>query len=97
MAEVMVRIPQPLRKLTGGIAEVQIAAETVMQLIENLDKKHPGLRERLVDETGNLRKFVNVYLNDEDIRFLNNLNSTIKDGDEVSILPAIAGGSAIKS
>jgi molybdopterin synthase sulfur carrier subunit len=89
---VKVLIPTPLRNLTGNAAEVSVEAATVGALIERLEALHPGLKERLCDSAGKLRRFVNVYLNEEDIRFLQAEATTLKDGDEVSIVPAIAGG-----
>lgn len=88
---ITVRIPTPLRTLTGGADEVAIAGATVREVIDNLEKKHPGLRERLLDDKG-VRRFVNIYANEEDIRFLDNLDTQVKEGDAVSIVPAIAGG-----
>ncbi|HEX4338132.1 MAG TPA: MoaD/ThiS family protein [Polyangiaceae bacterium] len=88
---VTVRIPTPLRTLTGGEEQVQVDGSTVAQLIENLEKSHPGLRDRLLDEKG-VRRFVNIYVGDEDIRFLDGLSTALKGGEEVSIVPAIAGG-----
>ena len=87
-----VRIPTPLRKYTAGAEEVQIAAGNVRELIENLEGSHPGIRERICDDKGAVRRFVNVFVGDEDIRFLDNLDTPVKDADEVSIVPAIAGG-----
>ena len=89
---VTVRIPTPLRKLTGGADEVSVEAGDVGELIENLESQHPGLKERLCDDAGEIRRFVNVYVNDEDVRFLDGRGTALKDGDEVSIVPAIAGG-----
>ncbi len=91
---VNVRIPTPLRKLTGGSDEVTIEASSIGELIDNLEAAHAGLKERLCDEAGEIRRFVNVYVNDEDVRFLDGRNTALKDGDEVSIVPAIAGGRA---
>jgi molybdopterin synthase sulfur carrier subunit len=88
-----VRIPTPLRSLTGGNDEVAADGRTVADLIEDLEKKHPGLRERLLDDKG-VRRFVNIYIGEEDIRFLDGLKTELKSGDTVSIVPAIAGGSA---
>jgi molybdopterin synthase sulfur carrier subunit len=90
---VKVRIPTPLRKLTAekDIVEVN-GTKNVGDLIESLEKSYPGIKERLVDEKGEVRRFINVFINDEDIRFLENKGSALKDGDEVSIVPAIAGG-----
>jgi len=89
---VAVRIPTPLRKLTAGADEVAIEGATIGALIDNLEAAHPGMKERLCDENGEIRRFVNVYLNDEDVRFLEGRNTALKDNDEVSIVPAIAGG-----
>ena len=89
---VTVRIPTPLRKLTGGADEVSVEGATIGVMIDNLEAAHAGLKERLCDENGEIRRFVNVYLNDEDVRFLNGRDTELKDGDEVSIVPAIAGG-----
>src|SRR5260221_12959359 len=87
-----VRIPTPLRKLTNNEEVVEISAGTVGAAISELQQRFPGIKERLVDETGAVRRFVNVYVNEEDIRFLQNQQTALKDGDELSIIPAIAGG-----
>ena len=89
---VKVRIPTPLQKLTNEEEEVTIQASSVKDLITALEKKFPGIKERLCDEAGNVRRFVNIFLNDEDIRFLNKEATSLKEGDVVSIIPAIAGG-----
>ena len=89
---VTVRIPTPLQRLTNGSAEVQCEGTTVSNLLADLEKRHPGIKERICDETGKLRRFVNVFVNEEDIRFLQSDQTPVKDGDEVSIIPAIAGG-----
>ncbi len=89
---VNVRIPTPLRKLTNELDVVEVAAGTVGSAIVELQMKFPGIKDRLMDETGQVRRFVNVYVNEEDIRFLKNQDTPLKDGDEVSIIPAIAGG-----
>jgi len=89
---VLVRIPTPLRAMTKGSGEVQADAETVGGLIQDLDRQFPGLRERLVEESGEVRRFINIYVNQEDIRFLQGSKTAVKQGDEVSIVPAIAGG-----
>ncbi|HWZ87604.1 MAG TPA: MoaD/ThiS family protein [Polyangiaceae bacterium] len=86
-----VRIPTPLRTLTGGEDQVQAAGDTVKDVIETLEQNHPGIRERLLDEKG-VRRFVNIYVGDEDIRFLDGLGTKLKSTDEISIVPAIAGG-----
>jgi molybdopterin synthase sulfur carrier subunit len=88
---VTVRIPTPLRTLTGGADEVPANGGTVAEVIENLEANHPGMKDRLCDDKG-VRRFVNLYANDEDIRFLDNLETALKDGDTLSIVPAIAGG-----
>ncbi len=87
-----VRIPTPLRKLTNDLEVVSAAGANVGELIANLDKAFPGLRERICDEEGNVRRFVNIFVSDEDIRFMQDLATPLKDADEVSIVPAIAGG-----
>jgi MoaD family protein len=88
---ITVRIPTPLRTLTGGADEVTAEGGTVGAVIEDLEKNHPGIKERLLDDKG-VRRFVNIYANDEDIRFLDSLDTELKDGDSVQIVPAIAGG-----
>ena len=89
---VLVRIPTPLRSLTKGNAEIQARGDTIDSLVSDLDRQYPGLKERLLDESGELRRFINIYVNQEDIRFLQAKKTGLKDGDEVSIVPAIAGG-----
>ncbi|HZR45820.1 MAG TPA: ubiquitin-like small modifier protein 1 [Candidatus Manganitrophaceae bacterium] len=89
---IKVRIPTPLRRLTGGQGEVTGEGETISMLIDALDKTYPGLKERLCDEQGELRRFVNIYVNEEDIRFHQGIKTAVKTGDDVSIVPAIAGG-----
>ncbi len=89
---ITVRIPTPLRKLTDGADEVQAEGANVGELIDNLEAAHPGLKERLCDEAGEIRRFVNIYVNDEDVRFLQGKETPLSDGDQVSIVPAIAGG-----
>ncbi len=89
---VKVRIPTPLRKLTNGSDEVLVDGTNVAELIENLEKNYPGLKERICEADGKLRRFVNLYLNDEDIRFKKNMETELKENDELSIIPAIAGG-----
>jgi molybdopterin synthase sulfur carrier subunit len=88
----IVRIPTPLRKLTGGAEEVSAVGKNVGELITELEKQYPGLRERICDESGQVRRFVNIFVKDEDIRFLQNLETPLGEKDEVSIVPAIAGG-----
>lgn len=90
---VTVRIPTPLRTLTGGAAEVSAAGTTVAEVLADLERQHPGVRARLMDEQGNLRRFVNLYLDDEDVRFLKGLETPVPAKADLSIVPAIAGGS----
>ena len=90
---IKVRIPTPLRKLTKEQEVVELdACSNIGQIIDALEKGFPGIKERLCDEKGEVRRFINVYLNDEDIRFLKHRDTPVKTGDEVSIVPAIAGG-----
>ena len=89
---VTVRIPTPLQRLTNGQGEVQAEGATIQALLADLERKFPGIKERLCDETGKLRRVVNVFVNEEDIRFLQGDQTPIKAGDDVSIIPAIAGG-----
>jgi len=89
---IKVRIPTPLRPLTKNQGEVEATAGSIAEMIENLNAAHPGLKDRLCDDKGELRRFVNIYVNEEDIRFLKGKDTSLKDGDEVSIVPAIAGG-----
>lgn len=91
---VTVRIPTPLRSLTGGNEEVAVEeAATVQDVIDRLEAKHAGMKDRLLDEKG-VRKFINIYVGEEDIRFLDGLRTAVKDGEQISIVPAIAGGRA---
>lgn len=87
-----VRIPTPLRKLTNNEEIVEVNASTVGAAITELQRRFPGIKERLLDDQGAVRRFVNVYVNEEDIRFLQNQDTPVKSGDEISIIPAIAGG-----
>ena len=89
---VQVRIPTPLRRFTAGAEEVGATGDTVGTVVDNLEGQFPGIKERLCDEEGRVRRFVNIYVNGDDIRFLNNLETAVKEGDELSIVPAIAGG-----
>ncbi|HHT9104932.1 MAG TPA: MoaD/ThiS family protein [Candidatus Wujingus californicus] len=89
---VSVRIPTPLRTLTKGADEVKVNGNNIKDIIENLEANYKGIKERICDEKGQIRRFINFYLNDEDIRFMDNLNTPVKDGDNISIVPAIAGG-----
>ncbi len=89
---ITVRIPTPLRPMTGGKSEVESTGNSIGELIDQLNDAHPGLKDRICDEQGEIRRFINIYLNEEDIRFLTGKDTPVKDGDEVSIVPAIAGG-----
>ena len=89
---VIVRIPTPLRKFTAGQEQVDIEASTIRGLLDGLESAHPGIRERLCDADGKVRRFVNIFVNGEDIRFASSLDTALKSGDDVSIVPAIAGG-----
>lgn len=87
-----IRIPTPLRKLTNNEELIEVNAATIGEAIAELQTRFPGIKERLVDDNGEVRRFVNVYVNEEDIRFLKNQQTPLNDGDEISIIPAIAGG-----
>tara|TARA_B100001146_G_C15950440_1_gene335326 strand:- start:90 stop:371 length:282 start_codon:yes stop_codon:yes gene_type:complete len=87
-----VKIPTPLRKLTNNKTSVDADGTTVGQIVESLESAYPGMRERLIDDNGDLRHFVNIYLNGEDIRYIDGLKSSVSDNDELSIVPAVAGG-----
>ncbi len=89
---VKVRIPTPLMKLTNNQAEISAEGGTIADILNNLESQFAGIKERICEENGTPRRFINIYLNEEDIRFLDGENTKIKDGDEVSIIPAIAGG-----
>ena len=92
MNGVVVRIPTPLRRITSGQDKVEMDGSNLGELINGLESKFPGFRDRLVDETGELRYFVNIYLNGEDVRYLEGMDTATKNGDEISIVPAVAGG-----
>ncbi|TVS06627.1 MAG: MoaD/ThiS family protein [Cyanobium sp. PLM2.Bin73] len=89
---VQVLIPTPLQKFTNNEASVELEAASVAALVEAMEGKFPGIRARLCDDSGKLRRFLNIYVNSEDIRFLDNESTSLSDGDEVSIVPAVAGG-----
>ncbi len=89
---IVVRIPTPLRKMTNGQAKVEVDSTVLGDLVEKLNSEFPGFKDRLVDEEGELRYFVNIYLNGEDVRFMDGLKTATSDGDEISIVPAVAGG-----
>ncbi len=88
-----VRIPAPLRKLTNDQAVVEVQGKNIQELLASLDKNYPGLKDRICDESGQIRRFVNIFVNGEDIRFKDGPNTSVAEGAEVSIIPAIAGGS----
>lgn len=91
---IKVKIPTQLRETTGGLSELEVSgAATIRELLEKLGADHPQLIERVVDETGDIRKFINVYVGDEDVRFLEGINTPVEDSSVISILPAVAGGS----
>ncbi len=92
MATVSVKIPTPLRKLTGGADRVESHGDNVRDVIDDMESKFPGLKSKLCDEQDRLRRFINLYANQDDIRFLDDLDTRLNDGDELSIIPAIAGG-----
>jgi molybdopterin synthase sulfur carrier subunit len=89
---VTVRIPTPLRRITGGAGEVFAKGKDIAELLGDLERQFPGLRERLVEDSGELRRFINIYVNQEDVRFLSGQETVLKDGDEVSLVPALSGG-----
>ena len=91
---VKVRIPTPLMKLTDNQAEVSAEGGSVSEVINNLENQFNGIKERICDENGSPRRFINIYINEEDIRFLEGEDTVVKDGDEISIIPAIAGGNS---
>ena len=89
---VVVRIPTPLRRMTGGKDKVEVESGNLSAMVDELEGSYPGMRDRLIDEEGELRYFVNIYLNGEDVRFMDGLDTAMSSGDEVSIVPAVAGG-----
>ncbi|MEK7216074.1 MAG: ubiquitin-like small modifier protein 1 [Chloroflexota bacterium] len=89
---IRVRVPTPLRGLASGQDVLSITGENLLQCIDSLENQYPGFRDRLCDESGELRRFVNIYVNGEDVRFLEGITTPLKAGDEVSIVPAVAGG-----
>ena len=91
---VKVRIPPPLQGVTGQRTEVEAEGATLREVLADLEERFPGIASRLYDDDGKLRRFVNLYVNDEDARYLNGEDTTVRDGDQVSIIPAIAGGAA---
>ena len=99
MSGIVIRIPTPLRRVTNGQSkvEVELEAGNLGEIIERMESDYPGFKERLVDEDGELRYFVNIYLNGEDVRFLQGMETSTKTGDELSIVPAVAGGDSTLS
>jgi molybdopterin synthase sulfur carrier subunit len=89
---ITVRVPTTLRPLTGGESEVSVAGSTVGEVLGNLDEAHPGFKDKIFDENGELRRFVNVFVADDDVRFLDGLATAVPDGETLSIIPAVAGG-----
>jgi molybdopterin synthase sulfur carrier subunit len=89
---IMVRIPTPLRRVTNGLDKVSTEGDTLSEIVKSLDSQFPGIKARLCDDQGELRNFVNVYVNGEDVRFMDGLGTETKSGDEISIVPAVAGG-----
>ncbi len=89
---VMVRVPTPLRRLTNNQDKVEVEASTIGEFIDSMESDYPGFKERVMDESGQLRYFVNIYLNGEDVRFLQGVDTATQSGDEISIVPAVAGG-----
>ena len=92
---VKVRIPSPLLKLTNNQSEVTAEGNTIAEVLNNLENQFTGIKERICEENGTPRRFINIYINEEDVRFLEGENTTVKDGDTVSIIPAIAGGTLL--
>jgi molybdopterin synthase sulfur carrier subunit len=92
---ILVRIPTPLRRMTNGEGRVEMESGTLSQLVDQLEASYPGFKARLLNENGELHHFVNIYVNGEDIHFLQGLETSTKSGDEVSIVPAVAGGSPV--
>ena len=90
---ITVRIPTPLQNMTQNKAEVESSGTNIREVIDDLERNFPGIKERICDEKGKIRRFINIYVNEEDVRFLKQDQTSLKDGDEVSIIPAIAGGS----
>lgn len=92
MSSLKVVIPTPLRKFTAGADLVEVDAATIQEVLDRLESKYPGFRASVCDESGSLRRFINIYLDGEDVRFLENLSTPVKNGSEVAIVPAISGG-----
>ena len=92
MASAVIRIPTPLRRVTNGQDSVKVEGASLQEALNQLEAAFPGVKERIVDASGELHRFVNIYINSEDVRFLKGLETSLNDGDEVSIVPAVAGG-----
>ena len=92
MASAVIRIPTPLRRVTNGQDSVKVEGASLQEALNQLEAAFPGVKERIVDASGELHRFVNIYINSEDVRFLQGLETSLNDGDEVSIVPAVAGG-----
>ncbi|MBT5876941.1 MAG: MoaD/ThiS family protein [Candidatus Latescibacteria bacterium] len=90
---VKVKIPTPLRKLTANLSEVEVQGDTIGTVLHAMESSYPGIKDRICDESGDVRRFINIYVNEEDIRFIDGTGTTVNDGDRISIVPAIAGGS----
>lgn len=88
----VVRIPTPLRRVTRGQDTVMVSGSTLLEGLTDLEVQFPGVKERIMDSSGELHRFVNIYINGEDVRFLQGMNTALKEGDEISIVPAVAGG-----
>ena len=89
---VKVKIPTPLRKLTSNQSEVEVQGNTIGSILSDMESSYPGIKDRICDESGDVRRFINIYVNEEDIRFMDGTGTSVKDGDKISIVPAIAGG-----
>ncbi len=89
---VKVKIPTPLRKLTSNQSEVEVSGDTIDTVLRDMEASYPGIKDRICDESGDVRRFINIYVNEEDIRFVDGTGTSVKDGDRITIVPAIAGG-----
>ncbi|MEE2709024.1 MAG: MoaD/ThiS family protein [Gemmatimonadota bacterium] len=89
---VKVKIPTPLRKLTSNQSEIEVSGVTIDTVLSDMEASYPGIKDRICDESGDVRRFINIYVNEEDIRFMDGTGTPVKDGDRISIVPAIAGG-----
>ncbi len=89
---VKVQIPTPLRKLTSNQSEVEVSGDTIDTVLRDMEASYPGIKDRICDESGDVRRFINIYVNEEDIRFVDGTGTSVKDGDRITIVPAIAGG-----